>query len=240
MTSAPAPPLSESVLDPVGQSLPQILAELSPDADDTLSVEPLDLSPPEDGRRVYQVDGPEDVSFRIELELFSVREDFFDLYVNVADGDSRHFTCNVRDEEPSRDAVKKLTRAIAFFVLREIEQRRIQRSSPQPLLSEVSPHVPLLILDENGIIQDLTRRARHVMEQSADASIAPSFFSHLHGQNLHRVMRDLAHMVTHGKQRAQWLLRIRTGTRRWRWCRAHAENHLSHPEQSIRVLLRPI
>lgn len=239
MTSTPALPFSERILEPVSQSLPQALVELSPDAADAPSVEPLDPSGSEDGR-IFQIDGPEEVSFQIELELFSVREDACDLYVEAENGNSRHFRCEIEEEIPDQAALHRVTRAIAFFLLGETEQRRLQRSLPQPSLSEVSSHVPLLILDENGTIRDLTRKARHVLKQSPDDSIERNFFSHVHGHNLQRVMRDLAHMVTHGKQRAQWLLRIRTREQRWRWCRAHAENHLDDPEESIRVLLRPL
>lgn len=240
MTSPPAPSFSGHILDPVGQSLPHLVSELSPSTEHAPSLKPLGGSGSEDVRREFLIDGPEDISFRIEIELFSVDENFCDLYVDVEDGDSRHFMCDVEEGKPARDALDRLIRAIAVFVLSEVEQRRIQHSSPQPSLSEVSPDVPLLILDENGTIENLTQEARQVFEHSPDEPIERNFFSHIHGQNLQRVMRDVARMVSDRKKRAQWLLRIRTGNRRWRWCRALAENHLHQPEESIRVLLRPL
>jgi PAS fold. len=103
-----------------------------------------------------------------------------------------------------------------------------------------SPHVPVLALDREGTIQYSNKPARRALEYSSDASIEPCFFSHVHGRNLQRVMRDLAHMVSHRKKRARWLLRLRTGNGRWRWYRAIARNHLDHSDAVIQVHLRPL
>lgn len=102
------------------------------------------------------------------------------------------------------------------------------------------PHVPTLTLDREGTIQTLTRAARRALEYSDDASIDDYFFSHVHKKNMHRVMRDLANMVSRGKQRAQWLLRLRTGNERWRWYRAMAQNNLGRQRDHIRIRLRPL
>jgi len=53
-------------------------------------------------------------------------------------------------------------------------------------------------------------------------------------------MQDLAHMVSHRKQRARWLLRLRTGNGRWRWYRAIARNFLDQADAAIQVHLRPL
>jgi len=53
-------------------------------------------------------------------------------------------------------------------------------------------------------------------------------------------MQDLANMVSRGKQRTQWLLRLRTGNRRWRWYRAAVQNNLGQEEGHIRIRLRPM
>ena len=103
-----------------------------------------------------------------------------------------------------------------------------------------SPHVPVLLLDREGTIQHSNKPARRVLEYASDAPLDSCFFSHIHGRNLRRVMRDLAHMVNHRKQRARWLLRLRTGNGRWRWYRAIAQNHLDHSDAAIRVRLRPL
>jgi len=102
------------------------------------------------------------------------------------------------------------------------------------------PHIPQLVLDKSGTIQDLNKPGRRALEYSSDAPVNSCFFSHVHGRNLRRVMRDLALMVSHRKQRARWLLRLRTGNGRWRWYRLYAHNHLDEQDGAIRVRLRPL
>lgn len=101
-------------------------------------------------------------------------------------------------------------------------------------------HVPVLALDRQGTIQHLNKPARRALEYRSDATVDDCFFSHVHGRNLRRVMRDLAHMVGHRKQRARWLLRLRTGNGRWRWYRAIARNRLDQSNSLIQVHLRPL
>jgi len=103
-----------------------------------------------------------------------------------------------------------------------------------------APHVPVLTLDQEGTIQSLTEAARRALEYSGESDPDPCFFAHVHARNQHRVMRDLADMVCRGKQRAQWLLRLRTGNKRWRWYRATVRNELRQEEGYIHVRLRPL
>lgn len=102
------------------------------------------------------------------------------------------------------------------------------------------PHVPILALDREGNIEALTPAARRVLEYSDDVSLDECFFAHVHKRNMSRVMRDLADMVSRGKQRTQWLLRLRTGNGRWRWYRASVQNNLGRQEDHIRVRLRSL
>lgn len=106
--------------------------------------------------------------------------------------------------------------------------------------NDESPHVPVLILDREGTLQQVNDPARRALEYAPEDSLDDCFFSHVHGHNLRRVMRDLAHMVSHRKQRARWLLRLRTGNGRWRWYRAFARNHLDHSDPAIQVHFRPL
>lgn len=118
--------------------------------------------------------------------------------------------------------------------------RAFRRDAGSASSEEDPPHVPVVALDRDGTIKEITRSAQTALEYSPEESIQPCFFSHVHGQNLRRVMRDLALMVSHRKQRARWLLRLRTGNQRWRWYRAVAHNHLDQPEETVRVKLRPV
>lgn len=105
---------------------------------------------------------------------------------------------------------------------------------------EAVSHLPVLTLDREGNIKSVTRAARNMLEYSADESMDLCFFSYVHRRNMRRVMRDLAHMVSRGKQRAQWLLRLRTGNHRWRWYRATVKNELGRQEDHILVQLRSL
>lgn len=105
---------------------------------------------------------------------------------------------------------------------------------------EGPPTRPLVILDREGTIQALTPAARSVLEYGSDAHVDSCFFSHVHARNMRRVMHDLADMVCRGKQRVQWLLRLRTGNERWRWYRAFVRNQLGQDEDAILVRLRPL
>jgi len=100
--------------------------------------------------------------------------------------------------------------------------------------------VAVLTLDRDGTIQSVTDAARRVLEHPCPSDLDPCFFAHVHANNQHRVMRDLADMVCRGKQRAQWLLRLRTGNKRWRWYRATVRSELRQEEGHIHVRLRPL
>lgn len=231
----------DEVLAQLSAHLRQALTELSPDTyEDALSLTPVDSPASDEPRMSFRVEGLGDVSLRLTLELTPTGEETCDVYAETKGGHSRHFSCDLPRKTDGSDTLRGVSRSLATFLLSEVEQHRTQDPSQLPASSDTPPHVPLLILDENGVIQEFTEGARRILEHSSGSAVDPNFFSHVHGQNLRRVMQDLAHMVSHRKQSAQWLLRLRTGRQRWRWCRAVAENHLDHPEGTIRVLLRPL
>lgn len=104
-----------------------------------------------------------------------------------------------------------------------------------PLLQQ-----PVVVLDEEGSIVDISASALRLLEFRRRNGMAPCFFSHVHGKNLYQVMRDVADMVCYGKHSASWLLRLRTGTGRWRWYRVTARNRLSGSEKRIELTLRDV
>ncbi len=94
---------------------------------------------------------------------------------------------------------------------------------------------PQLLLNAEGSIVNLTPSARHLLEYPSDAAVETCFFSHVHQKNLFQVMRDIAQMVTVGMPRTSWLLRLRTGRRRYQWFKADVQNRLDRPERDICV-----
>lgn len=224
------------------RDLSQNLSSLCPSHyDEPPSLHPLESSTLEQSEGSFRIDGPGAISFEAELKLFPQSDDTCDLHVAVDDGPTSHFTYRRSGGNREGNNLCQVGRAMASFLLNEIERRREEESSVEPpFSSELPPHIPVLLLDEDGNIQDLSEGARHLLEYAPNASIEPCFFSHIHGQNLKQVMWDLAHMVSRRKQRAQWLFRLRTGNHRWRWYRATAKNHLDDAEGAMRVLLRPL
>ena len=100
---------------------------------------------------------------------------------------------------------------------------------------------PVMALDRNGTIRATTRAARQLLENRADASHEGSIFAHVHAKHQDRIMHDLADLVCRGKQRARWLVRMRTGNGRWRWYRVSAYNHLAdETEDCIFIHLRSV
>jgi PAS domain S-box-containing protein len=100
--------------------------------------------------------------------------------------------------------------------------------------------VPVIALDDTGTIQALSLAARRMLGYRGHDEIEPYFFTHVHGQNMHRVMRDLAHMVNAHTRRASWLVRLQTQAGRWRWFRVEAVNRLRALEQCIVLRMRSV
>jgi hypothetical protein len=240
MTTSFRSPL-DRVCEQLHQHLRRALTEHSPNEyKDALSLETVDPPGAGESQTAFRIEGPNGVSFRVELEILPIGRETCDVHVATEEGPPRHFTCDRPGEEEDRPPVGRAAHLLAIFLLSEIERRRGHVSSRPPDPSELPPHVPLLVLDEEGTIEALTEGARRILNDSSDGSLEPNFFTHVHGQNLQRVMQDLARMVAHRKQNARWLLRLRTGAQRWRWYRAVVENHLDRPDGGVRVLLRPL
>lgn len=103
-----------------------------------------------------------------------------------------------------------------------------------------SPLVPVLTLNAEGTIQYVSPAARRLLEYRSNQAFDRCFFAHVHGRNLYRVMQDIAHMVCCRQQQASWLLRLQTGTGRYRWYKASVRNGLHDPATGIMVLLEAL
>lgn len=230
------------VLEKMHRHLRRAVVELGPDElAASLSVEALTDPGPGDSKMTLRVEGPEESSVRLTLQLFPISDYTCDVRAETEAGHARHFTCDLPSDQEEPEGLKRVVRSIAMFVFGELGRRCDQTLSQPPTWSDPPPHVPLLVLDEDGTIQDFTEAAGRILGYSSEASVEPNFFSHVHGQNLQRVMRDIARMVSHQKQSARWLLRIHANRQRWRWYRATAKNHVSDDSDgAIRVVLRPL
>ena len=121
------------------------------------------------------------------------------------------------------------------------EAPSLQSRSQKRFQSRRRAASPVMALDRDGTICDTTRVARQLLKYGSDTTLDGSFFAHVHPKHRDRVMHDLADMVCRGKQRAQWLLRMRTGNERWRWYRVSAHNHLRDESDDCLLLhLRPM
>ena len=106
--------------------------------------------------------------------------------------------------------------------------------------AQALPFTPTLYLNAEGTIIAMTPLARRMLEYRADEHVPPSFFSQIHGKNLYQVMCDLADMARGRKDRASWLVRMRTGRGRWRWYQATVRNALNTPRSAVMVTLAEI
>lgn len=117
-----------------------------------------------------------------------------------------------------------------------------QQPDPTCQLEDVAPpYAPVLLLNQEGLIECVTTAARHLLEYRPGQQIKLPFLSHVHRRNLYRAMRDLEEMILHGRRKASWLLRLHTGRGRWRWYEAAAERRpLSSGDVGIAVRLKAL
>ena len=83
----------------------------------------------------------------------------------------------------------------------------------------------------------LPNETRAAFPQNA---LNPSFFHLVHPGNPYPVMRDVADMVCYGKEKASWMVRLRTGRGAWQWFKVQAHNLLDGPEAAILLHLREL
>ncbi len=231
----------QKVLDDLHRGLQHALEDLCPEEyGATLYLAACDTSESSPPVRSFRIRGPEDLTVEAQCTVPRLGDSVHDIRVEITDGPKQRFRYNPSGETPDVEEPVQLGHTVAAFLLDEMERQLgralFQRSSTMGTALQV----PMLSLDQEGTIQHVTEAAKRVLEYSSEAPLDSCFFSHVHGDNLRRVMRDLAHMVCHYKKCSQWLLRMRTGNSRWRWYRAKVRNHLQGPEGFIQVRLHPL
>ncbi len=103
-----------------------------------------------------------------------------------------------------------------------------------------NPGMATIVLGADGTVQSLSAPARQILEYGKDQLVEHSFFSMIHGRQLYQVMRDVADMVCHGKNRATWLVRLRTKKGRWKWFKADVFNRLDQTSSSLDIILSAV
>lgn len=99
-------------------------------------------------------------------------------------------------------------------------------SDRHPVQREGIPDHAQVILSANGEIKHLTKGARRLLGYYPSQRIESNFFQLVHDEQRVRVMWELAEMVGRHRQRAAWLVRLKTGIGTWIWVRVKATNQL--------------
>ena len=201
-----------------------------------------------DSTQTIRVDGPRGRSVHVRVSVTPLRTEApsetstqrpYAVKVGIDGGPLVRYTTRGPDADMRSDAdsatpvppMATLQRKAESFLHRELQKR---------LDTSVAVNTkPRITLNPEGRIQALSPAARRALEYAPDATPAPNFFSHVAGRNLGRVLRDLGRMVQGNRQHARWLVRLRTGSGRWRWYRAEVHNELER-EEAITITVWPL
>jgi len=232
---------SHPILDELSDALQHVVTTLNEKWEET-PVRVASVRTPDKPRaeRIFRLDGPESMSLQVRFAVYPLGDGTHELFVDLEEGPTCRFTYDVTKGSSTGETEReRLGRKVTAVLLREIEPHlgRADETSGSGHVSAATR--PLLVLDEEGAIEQLNAPALDVLDYADASAIDPNFFSHVHGQNLREVMRDLARMVRQDTQRARWLLRLQTGVGRWRWYRARVRNCLDS-DGTIHVALRAL
>ncbi|MEF8796410.1 MAG: PAS domain-containing protein [Salinivenus sp.] len=110
-------------------------------------------------------------------------------------------------------------------------------SARRPSLRETAgEEQSLIVLDGEGTIRHVSDEARELLDLRPHALNGEPFSECVHPNRRSRVRRDLTGMTAREKQRATWLLRLKTGLGPWQWFKVEAENRLGGDDPSGIVL----
>lgn len=93
-----------------------------------------------------------------------------------------------------------------------------------------------MLVNENGTIERVSQRACRLLDSDIRSLTGQTFLRRVHPRAARRVRHDLAQMVGREKQRASWLLRLKTGLGPWQWFKVEAEDRLNPGETGGIVL----
>lgn len=93
-------------------------------------------------------------------------------------------------------------------------------------------HQARVVLDGNGKIKQVSKAARRLLGYYSSQYPERCFFSLVREQHRTRIMWDLSEMVGRRRQRAEWLVQMKTAHGTWRWFHVQAYNRLHHSSRS--------
>lgn len=243
-SASPAPP--EPILDTLHGAIRQAVSALNTETETgtvTHSLVETAADPTEEGStQTVRVDGPDS---RAVLVRFSVspcssvpaspvsasEQTPYAVEVGINSGPLVRYTVCIPDSPPPTSSPSRPEKAAPVSPLTTLRRKAktfLHRTLRRHLhVPDAPSSMPRLTLDTDGRIQSVSPAARKALEYAPDATPEPNFFSHVAACSLGRVLRDLGRMVNGDRRRAQWLVRLRTGTGRWRWYRTEVENELS-------------
>lgn len=225
---------SKQVLDRIYSILRQVLADLRTDGNNRPRVVRSDSDDSTHSEDTFTVETPEGVNLHVHCVIRCRDEERFEVRIAINGRTTHCFTFCVDDATAKPQRTAQLSRAVAALLLNEMDRPRHRTAR------EVPPHVPMIELNPRGDIERVNEVALRVLGYSSDRPPNPCFFSHVHANNISRVMRDLAHMVEQKIKRVRWLFRLRTSDERYRWFRAEVETMPYGSPSVILVLLRPV
>ncbi len=101
---------------------------------------------------------------------------------------------------------------------------------------EPKEHRAQIVLDANGRIQRISKLARQMLGYYSAQRIQPCFFKLIREHQQTHVMWELAEMAGHHRQRAEWVVQLKTGQGAWRWYHVQVRNQLHRAGESGIVL----
>lgn len=102
---------------------------------------------------------------------------------------------------------------------------------PQQTSGDPSPGArrndAVILLNGDGVIERVSDRTCRMLESDDRSLTGQAFLRRVHPRAVHRVRHELDQMMAREKERAGWLLRLKTGLGPWQWFKVEATNRLS-------------
>ena len=85
---------------------------------------------------------------------------------------------------------------------------------------------PVVLIDEDGVIQDLSPAAETVLACSSEQAEATDFFQFVDDDHTGRAMWGISEVAAQRRAQTQWAMRLRIDDTSWTWCHVYASRHV--------------